>query len=143
MSNARRLRRSTWAIGLPGRAPSREARSLAASSTATALPPGTWHTSADMVALLARTRPVVSEAVHVPTGARFRLASLPDGPILSISAEDDVARELVIAHWDDPSGWANGQRWQIEPAQASTFAASALSTNESTITHSIEVEDGR
>jgi hypothetical protein len=70
------------------------------------LPPGIWHTSDHAAASLAKSKPDICNATHVPTGAAFRLVRTPPGKILSISAEDDAARFLVRAHWDDPTGWA-------------------------------------
>jgi hypothetical protein len=78
------------------------------------LPAGCWHTSDYAAATLARTRPIISDATHAATGARFRLLSQPDGPILGLSPEDEEARKLILAAWDDPSRWANRQAWRIE-----------------------------
>src|SRR5690349_14024353 len=103
MSHSRRLRRTARAVGLPGRVPSREARMVSTSPHVASLPSGAWHISDYAAAALARTQPVVSDAVHAATGAHFRLLNVPDGPILGISPEDAAARELVIAYWDDPS----------------------------------------
>jgi hypothetical protein len=94
-------------------APSREARMRV--STQHVLPPGVWHTSAWAAPTLAQITPIVRDAVHVATGARFRLVSAGD-QILSVSAEDRAAEQLVIDHWDDPSTWANEQRWKIVPS---------------------------
>ena len=81
-----------------------------------ALPAGVWHVSDHAADLLAGTTPVVSEATHRPSGAAFRLLSVPDGPILGLSAEDDAARALIVRAWSDPTAWANAQRWRIVPA---------------------------
>ena len=115
MSKTRHHRPARWAVGLPGRPPSPQARTLAASPRMDALPPGVWHVSDHAAELLAGTTPVVGDAVHVATGARFRLLSLPDGPILGLSAEDEAARALIVRAWSDPTAWANKQRWRIVP----------------------------
>jgi len=80
-----------------------------------ALPAGVWHVSDHAADLLAGIAPVVASAIHADTGARFRLLSLPDGPILGISAEDDAALALIVRAWADPTGWANRQSWRIVP----------------------------
>jgi len=80
-----------------------------------ALPAGVWDLSDHAVDLLAGTCPTISSATHQPSGARFRLASMPDGPILGISAEDDAALALIVRAWADPTGWANRQRWRMVP----------------------------
>ena len=113
----RRPARWSLAIGLPGEAPSREARALAA-SPAVNLPPGVWHTSAHASAQLARVQPVVSEGVHTATGARFRLLSAPDGPIIGICCGDQAARNFAGTFWSDSTAWANRQTWRIVPAGA-------------------------
>ncbi len=115
---SRRYRKAArWglAIGLPGQAPSRQARTLASTAHMGDLPSGVWHTSDHAVAMLAAAPPVVSDAVQVETGARFRLLSLPDGPILSLCPLDGEAHRLIAAAWDDPYGWANGESWRIDP----------------------------
>ena len=118
MSRTRHRKPARWslAVGLPGRPPSPQARTLAASPHTASLPAGVWHISADTAAQLASTTPVVSDATHIASGARFRLLSLPDGPILGLSAEDEAARALIVREWGDPSAWANKQRWRIAPA---------------------------
>jgi hypothetical protein len=113
------------AIGLPGHAPSPEARQLATSPTAGALPPGCWHVSDHSAPLLAATPPVISDAVHVASGARFRLLSVPDGPIVGLSPEDAAAGKLILAAWSDPSDWANRQRWRIVPPMAPSATTDA------------------
>jgi hypothetical protein len=117
MKQRRYNRPARWglAVGLPGMPPSREAVQLAASPRLT-LPAGCWHVSDYTADLLARCTPAVSSAVHHETGARFRLASIPDGPVVAICAEDAAARELAPAFWPDPAGWANRQRWTIAGA---------------------------
>ena len=115
MSRTRHRKPARWAlaVGLPGRPPSPQARTLAASPHTASLPAGVWHISADTAAQLASTTPVVSDATHIASGARFRLLSVPDGPILGLSAGGEAARALVAAAWDDPTGWANRQTWRI------------------------------
>ena len=100
------------AIGLPGKHPSREARQLAASPLR--LPPGLWRVSDHAVPHLSRIAPVISEAIHHPTGAHFTLASLPDGPFLAISPVDGAAFRMAAQYDADPTDWANKQRWQIQ-----------------------------
>ena len=118
MSRTRQRKPARWslAVGLPVRPPSPQARTLAASPRMGALPAGVWHVSDHATDQLAGTTPVVSEAVHIASVARFRLLSLPDGPILGLSAEDEAARALIVREWGDPSAWANKQRWRIAPA---------------------------
>lgn len=105
-----------WAVGLPGKPPSRAAARLAATLPAGALLPGLWHLSDHAADRLAGTVPVISDATHQPTGARFRLASLPDGPILAVEALCKAAQALIVAAWSDPTTWANRQSWRIAPA---------------------------
>ena len=105
--------RQTVALGLPGRAPSPEARMLAASPTR--LPVGAWHMSDHAVADLTRIEPVISEAIHLPSGSRFRLASLPDGPILALEAVTVAAEAVLTQGSADPTSWANRQEWRIVP----------------------------
>ena len=80
-----------------------------------ALPAGVWHVSDHAADLLAGTCPTISSATHQPSGARFRLLSVPDGPILAIAAEDEAAQSLMASAWSDPTGWANAQRWRVAP----------------------------
>jgi hypothetical protein len=80
------------------------------------LPPATWHIPDYHTDTLARCTPVVSTAVHKESGARFLLASVPDGPVLAIAALDDHARGLAGAFWHDPAAWAAEQAWRIEGA---------------------------
>jgi hypothetical protein len=102
------------AIGLPGQPPSRQARQLAAAPLR--LPVGCWHVSDHAVDKLSRVQPMISTALHVPSCAHFRLASLPDGPILAIEAIS-VASEKVLSagRGADPTAWANRQQWRIVP----------------------------
>ena len=103
--------RQAVAIGLAGRVPSPEARQLAASPSR--LPVGAWHLSDHAVAELARVQPIISEAIHAPSGARFRLASLPDGPILALEAVTVAAEAVLTQGSADPTAWANRQGWRI------------------------------
>jgi len=119
MSKARQHRQGPRRhAGAQGQAPSSQARLLASSPRMGALPAGVWHLSDHAVDLLAGTCPTISSATHQPSGARFRLASMPDGPILAIEALCDTARALIVAAWEDPTYWANQQRWRIAPARS-------------------------
>ncbi len=99
----------SWVVAVPGRI---------AAPRMTTLPAGAWQISADQAELLASTDPVVNPAIHVATGAAFRLMSVPDGPILSICPEDKAAWQLMVGAIPDPSGWANRQQWRISAPSA-------------------------
>lgn len=78
------------------------------------LPAGVWHANGRTASRLASTAPLVREASHVPSGARFRLACSDGGEIVAVCADDEQAEALIAAAWGDPVRWAAGEHWWLQ-----------------------------